>query len=207
MSLWLLKPFINMLYDQQKPTQSIILFFFQTSCLYVWKRNRFKALSTLNPFLQFYFECYFPMKAATLPKSDRVVFLMWAYHKTKAFKSNACVWGLIMSNRTSSLWIISFNSCLFTTVFFFSNHSAELYSESLQIVNKLAPLTSSSSQVIWTWMWLPWLCQATPMRRPPCGGRCAALWGCSWRTPTSASCLPFSPVSLEPMMACWYWIS
>lgn len=59
------------------------------------------------------------------------------------------------------------------------------------------------SQVTWTWTWLPWLCQVTPTRSPPCGGRCAALWGCSWRTPTFALCLPFSPVSLEPMMACW----
>lgn len=77
----------------------------------------------------------------------------------------------------------------------------------LQTVNKSASFTSYYSQVTWTWMWLPWLCQATLTKSRPCGERCAALWGCSWRTPTSASCLPFSPVSLEPTMACWYWIS
>lgn len=61
-----------------------------------------------------------------------------------------------------------------------------------------------SDQVIWIWTWWPWLCRATPMRRTPCGERCAALSDSSWRSRTCASCLPSSPVNLARMMGSWY---
>lgn len=75
------------------------------------------------------------------------------------------------------------------------------------IVAQLKPGLLCHHQATSTWTWWPWPCRATLTRSLRCGGRCAAPSGCSWRTPTSASCLLSSPASLESTTAFWYLIS